>query len=616
MNLPPDFLRSEGLSNFRFQSYDHAIRIPYFHPDSTEAALRFRIAIYGIEDTERKHRWQKNSKPMLYGLQHCHQYHNANEITLVEGETDTLCLRFEGFPAFGLPGNALWKEERDAGHFDGFQKIYVVVEPGTSGEGLLKWLAKSSIRTRCFLVRMSAECKDPAALYRANPAGFADAWEALLAKAQPWAEYERSLSLEARTAAREKAKRLLVHPNILEAAVTQAHKLGVVGEERLVKLTYLCMTSRILDKIVSMVVKGPSSSGKSYIVKQTASLFPSSSFIERTAMSARALYFTEEDLRHRTLIFYEATALADSQSGQDHNNPLAYAVRSLLSEGRLVYEISEKTGTTRVIDKPGPTGLIMTTTDNYVESETETRVLSITTDDTIEQTGNIILAQAEAAMRAKKSVDDLSEWHALQEFLQLETNTVTIPFATALAALINDAGHSLEIRMRRDFPSLLALIEAHALLHRESRKQTEDGVIDADLLDYDRVRSLVNELMSDAAGVGVPESVRKVRHAVASLIEEINTRSRNRKDGTVPPTPSATIDDLTKVLDQSKSVARRWANDAVGRGYLALLDDGVKRRGRNKHRFILGDAIKADGKLLPTARQVHRKWLALAKASS
>ena len=45
------------------------------------------------------------------------------------------------------------------------------------------------------------------------------------------------------------------------------HDLGLVGEEAMAKTVYLAITSRLLDKPVSVGIKGHSASGKSYTVK-------------------------------------------------------------------------------------------------------------------------------------------------------------------------------------------------------------------------------------------------------------------------------------------------------------------------------------------------------------
>jgi hypothetical protein len=53
--------------------------------------------------------------------------------------------------------------------------------------------------------------------------------------------------------------------DILGAVARAVADLGVAGEQRAVKLIYLIVVTRLLDRIVSLAVKGPSSAGKSYL---------------------------------------------------------------------------------------------------------------------------------------------------------------------------------------------------------------------------------------------------------------------------------------------------------------------------------------------------------------
>ncbi|MGA8873365.1 MAG: hypothetical protein WB460_19620, partial [Candidatus Acidiferrales bacterium] len=87
-------------------------------------------------------------------------------------------------------------------------------------------------------------------------------------------------------------------------------KAGVTGEERATELLYLALTSRNLQKPVSIGVKGPSSGGKSYVVENVLNFFPEDAYYTLTAMSERALAYSEEPLSHRFIVLAEAQALS------------------------------------------------------------------------------------------------------------------------------------------------------------------------------------------------------------------------------------------------------------------------------------------------------------------
>src|SRR5918999_4419341 len=117
---------------------------------------------------------------------------------------------------------------------------------------------------------------------------------------------------------------------------------------------------------------------------------PESAYYALTAMSERALAYGDEPLSHRFLVLYEAAGMSGDFA--------TYLIRSLLSEGRLRYETVEKTSEglrPRLIEREGPTGLIVTTTAVKLHPENETRLLSLTVNDTRQQTRDVLAALAE-----------------------------------------------------------------------------------------------------------------------------------------------------------------------------------------------------------------------------
>jgi hypothetical protein len=86
--------------------------------------------------------------------------------------------------------------------------------------------------------------------------------------------------------------------------------------------------------------------------------------------------------------------------------------KTVLEEGCIKYETVEKTSdgiVARLIEREGPTGLIVTTTQTKLHPENETRLLSLTVTDTPEHTRNIFRAIATATPQ----VVDLTPWLAL-----------------------------------------------------------------------------------------------------------------------------------------------------------------------------------------------------------
>ena len=61
---------------------------------------------------------------------------------------------------------------------------------------------------------------------------------------------------------------------VLRALEGALAAMGVVGDFRAFKVLYLVLTTRVLSKMVSAIIKGPSASGKSFAIKMVLMFFP------------------------------------------------------------------------------------------------------------------------------------------------------------------------------------------------------------------------------------------------------------------------------------------------------------------------------------------------------
>jgi len=327
--LPEGFLRGLGLRDVTYFEKP-AIRIPYPDEEGQESAVRFRVSLDGTE----KFRWRSGDKPSPYGLKLLEEARKAGLLVLVEGQSDCHTLWFHEIPALGIPGASNWKEEW-ASHLDGIEKVYAVIEPDQGGDTLRDKLSGcEAIRERLHLLEL-VEHKDPSALNLADPDMFRERFAVALERAKPWVELEREQAEATSHEAWEQCKELAKASNILERFAAELAKSGVAGESRIAKLLYLAVTSRLLEKPVSIALKGPSSGGKSHVVERVLSFVPESAYYALTAMSERTLAYSEEPIKHRFLVIYEAAGMSGEFA--------TYLIRSLLSEGRVRYETVEKT---------------------------------------------------------------------------------------------------------------------------------------------------------------------------------------------------------------------------------------------------------------------------------
>jgi hypothetical protein len=378
-----------------------------------------------------------------------------------------------------------------------------------------------------------------------------------------------------RDAAWEDCKELASDPALLDKFAADIEACGLSGETRNAKILYLALTSRWLPHPVSIVVKGPSSGGKSFLVKQTLRFFPESAYYELSAMSEKVLAYSTEPVSHRFIVVYEAAGMAGETA--------TYLMRSLISEGRIRYETAEATKDgvhSRLINREGPTGLVTTTTRISLHPENETRMLSLTIADTQEQTRSVFLALAASENREAL---DLNKWLSLQKWLEYADHNVIIPFAKPLASIVPTTA----MRLRRDFQKVLDLIRVHTILHQAQRARDGKNRIVATVDDYSAVRELIEELLAEGVHASVPDTVRETVEAVRKL---------SRKD----------LNELTELeianeLQLDKSTTSRRIRDASTRGFLENLQD---RKGRPA-RIVLTDQVLPDNQcILPTVDEL------------
>jgi hypothetical protein len=340
----------------------------------------------------------------------------------------------------------------------------------------------------------------------------------------------------------ERCARLAEEEDILGIFSERLRGSGFAGDPTNAEVIFLAMTSRLLTKPVSLVIKGASATGKSYVLKVTLAAFPSSAYYALTGMSEKALFYSQEQLSHRSLVIYEAAALS--------NDFTAYGLRSLLSEGHLRYEYTdfEHGRTTTLIEKEGPTNLLVTTTRLALERELETRLISLNVPEDPKHQRAVLMA---IASEDKVEVD-WSDFHALQDYLAASRPACTIPFARELARLVPTAAP----RMNRDLSSSLGLIRSHALLHGASRERTDEGAIVADLEDYAAVAPRLQRPLSEGLEQTVPDGVRAVVEAAEGIAK------LNGNDEPI------TISALAEKIERHESVVRRHVYKALDRGFL------------------------------------------------
>jgi hypothetical protein len=524
---------------------------------------------------------RKGRSPALFGLDSLDLLADSGCVYLVADEIEALTLRYHGLPALTVPPAARWAEDWPT--LDQAEIVYVVLSSPADGPDLPHWIAEATFRERARLLNL-AKPRLANLLHRHNPTHFRAAWKSVSDAATSCSEHEAKRRAERRAQAASRCTDLVQAPDILSRFAADLAQGGFAGSTREAKLLYLVATSRLLKRPISTAVKGPSSAGKSFVVKSVLEFIPPSAFLAMTAMSPRALVYSKEPLSHRVLVLYEADGIGPTAE---------LILRSLLSEGHIVYDTvlsedgSAPAGTR--IEREGPTSFITTTTRVSLHQENETRFFSVTVSDSAEHTRAILLALADEDAR----LVDYARWHALQEFLAAGEHEVTIPYGPALAGLVN--GHA--VRLRRDFGALLSLIRTHALLHQESRERDARGRIVATVEDYAAVHDLVHAMFAETGEQAVPADVRETVEA----IQQMGPPAMADGDGVTIRQIATKLASVGVSLD--RSAVHRRVSGAIELGF--LLDKAGGGRGKAKQ-IVLGDwPGYSDGAVLPTPGELE-----------
>ena len=321
-----------------------------------------------------------------------------------------------------------------------FLRIVAWREPGEGAERFVASLAHQ-LASRLLVLDPPAGIKDMRALWLACAGDRGEMrrrWTELRATARAWTELEAERVEAERSAALAAAGKLASIERILDEVATTAAKLGLAGEHKAIKLSYLVLISALADEPLAAVLRGTAAAGKSQVLKTAARMVPDDAVVLMTAMSPRALAYTEEDLRHRTLVLIEADAVA---SGDDDDGRAHVAHARVRARDRVPIRCRGQRSAS-----PCRRSARVADHDDARDAQAaarRTRLLSIPADDSRGQTAAVI-----AAAFAAESLEDIdiAPFHALYRWLGAGARSATVPYGGTLARLIKPVA----VRLRRD----------------------------------------------------------------------------------------------------------------------------------------------------------------------
>jgi hypothetical protein len=263
-----------------------------------------------------------------------------------------------------------------------------------------------------------------------------------------------------------------------------------------------------------VIIQSTSAAGKSTLMEAVLAMFPNEEQVKYSAMTGQSLYYLgETNLKHRILAIVE----------EEGAEKASYALKLLQSEGELTIASTGKDAHTGRMETQeyhveGPVMIFLTTTAIDIDEELQNRCLTLSVDETREQTERI-----HALQRQARTLDGLRLRRRRTRLLELMKNVqrlldpvdVVNPFADQLTFTAE------RTRTRRDHEKYLTLIDTIALLHQHQRlkeKDEEGGTfICVTVDDIELANRLAPELLGRSLDE-LPPQTRRLLECIKTLV--------------------------------------------------------------------------------------------------
>ena len=327
------------------------------------------------------------------------------------------------------------------------------------------------------------------------------------------------------------ATQLLKSPNLMNQILADFARCGVVGEEANKLVAYLACVSRKMKKPLAVLIQSTSAAGKTSLMDAVLNMMPEEERIQYSAMTGQSLYYMgEKDLKHKIL------AIAEEEGASN----ASYALKLLQSEGKVTIASTGKNAATGNLETQdytveGPVALFYTTTAIDIDEELKNRCITLSVDESREQTAAIHEQQ-----RYGETLEGILAGAQQQEIISVHNNAqrllrplvVSNSFANHMSFL-ND-----KTRTRRDHMKYLSLIKTIALLHQFQRevKRTKNHkgetleYIEVELSDIEAANQLANEVLGRTLDELTPQTRRMLNELQQMITAECKKENVAQQD--------------------------------------------------------------------------------------
>lgn len=418
---------------------------------------------------------------------------------------------------------------------------------------------------------------------------------------------------------RLEALKLLKDPSLLERILADFEACGVIGENTNKLVGYLASVSRKFTKPLGVIIQSTSAAGKTTLMEAILAFTPEEERVKYSAMTGQALFYLgEQDIAHKIL------AIAEEEGAEK----ATYALKLLQSEGELTIASTGKDESGRLRTETyhvkGPAMIFFTTTSIELDEELANRCLTLTVDESREQTRRIHELQREEEaiqgyLRAREA-DRLRKLHQNAQRL-LQTLPVHNPFAKQLTFPNNNT------RLRRDQKKYLTLIRAIAFLHQHQRPGRMVQGVEHIEVTIDDI-AVANRLADEVLGRSLDEMPPQTRRFLDLLHEMVSEKKPKAQEDRSTRADLFTQREaraytgwsafqvkkhIARLAELEYVLAYRWGsgNAVTGSGQQIRYELVYSGEGRDRARFLMGliDVDELRGSMLPLHYDPNREPL-------
>lgn len=224
-------------------------------------------------------------------------------------------------------------------------------------------------------------------------------------------------------------------------------------------------------------LNGDSGKGKSHCAQAMAHMIPKK-YMLKTSLSSKALYYKAPDLPDGVVIFCDDADLSDEMQG------LIKRATTDFQEGTTHTAVS-KDLTINEMRTPKRVSWWLTSVDDSESIQLLNRQFGGGVDESFDQDERVAAHQLKAAAAGLPEYPVTEDVLVGREIIKAVKNklfTVLIPYAEAI--IWNDKSN------RRNLPIFLDIIKSYAVLRFMQRRYTKEGLLIADIRDYEDARAL------------------------------------------------------------------------------------------------------------------------------